>query len=53
MSDPRFIECPYCNGEGVADPDYSNARCRECDGTGSIEAEAEPITLDDLDEVFG
>ncbi len=64
MSDPIFVQCAGCNGEGrvyeavsVYDrgcgfsyPDVADAGpCPYCHGFGSEEIEAEPITLEDLD----
>jgi hypothetical protein len=62
MTEPRFIACPYCDGQGGADVftgvnprDGSDQgyyeRCEHCLGSGEIEGEAEPITLEDLDEI--
>jgi len=56
--DPIFIPCPCCDGSaeelhfaGMSydGPDVWAVPCRECDGTGRVEHEAEPITLEDLD----
>jgi DnaJ-class molecular chaperone len=53
----RLIECPCCEGEGgwhEGCEDYGHyVECDECKGTGGILGEVEPITLDDMEEVFG
>jgi len=62
MTEPRFLECPWCDGQGGADVftgvdprDGSDQgyyeRCEHCDGTGTVEGEAVPIALEDLDEI--
>lgn len=38
MSNPRFIECPRCDG---GDDDYG--RCRVCNGSGVDEIEDESV----------
>lgn len=47
-----FLECSNCDGGrvywGVAG-EFSS-RCDDCNGSGAIEAEAEPRTLFDMDE---
>lgn len=59
---PILIECPCCSGEcrfevwtGYDPRDGSPTgyyeTCDECKGTGGIEIEPEPITLDDLDKM--
>ncbi len=52
-NDSIFIECPCCDGEGrYQEEDYTSA-CDYCAQTGSIETQAEPITLADLDRMCG
>jgi DnaJ-class molecular chaperone len=46
MTDPRFIECSGCNGDGES----KYGLCRYCAGSGVEEIEVEPITLEDLEE---
>jgi hypothetical protein len=63
MPDVRIIACPSCDGDrgwesapyGI---DYNDGslltswiKCNECDGTGEVEIEVEPITLNDLIEL--
>jgi len=61
--DPRFIECPWCDGQGGADVftgidprDGSDQgyyeRCEHCDGTGTVEGEALLLEEVDLDEAW-
>lgn len=44
--DTIFVRCDYCGGSGEP---YDGVPCAECGGTGSMEIEAEPITLEDLE----
>lgn len=60
--DRIFVECSVCNGSGVeaflvrvfehgcgfAHDDTDERPCRQCDGNGLEEVDAEPITLEDL-----
>lgn len=53
LTRPVFVVCRMCGGEGSVStegycPEYF---CTECSGTGAVEEEAQPITLDDLDEM--
>jgi hypothetical protein len=58
-----MVDCPACGGDrgfevitgidrrwggftGYTEP------CRHCDATGAVEVELEPITLDDLEELY-
>jgi hypothetical protein len=63
-SDPIIIivACPACQGEGghehVTGFDYVDGservrftRCDVCEGTGSVEEEVQPRTLDDLEQI--
>lgn len=43
--DPIFVTCPDCNGSGEP---YDGVKCAECDGTGRVETDGEPITLGDI-----
>lgn len=65
--DPIFIPCPACDGSavkvigcmvyehgcGFPHRDTDEIPCPECEGAGTVEVEAEPITLDDLDASQG
>lgn len=65
MGDVRIIICPACGGEGIWDVPtghYSHLNgalitetrfCRECGGSGQVEVEVEPITVEDLAEIPG
>lgn len=55
-----FVQCPCCGGEGRIyksryggnDPDVWDAgQCEMCEGTGTAEVEAEPIELEDLEQI--
>lgn len=46
MNEPRFVPCPDCNGFAEI---YDGVPCSECEGSGAIETDCEPITLGDLD----
>lgn len=59
MTDPRFVPCEACGGEGRLlksryggnDPDVWDAGpCPVCEGDGRMEVEVEPIEMDDLEE---
>lgn len=59
-STPRLVACPTCRSEGFIEHGHPNAPhpdwvepCPTCDGDGCIEIEAEPITVDDLDDMSG
>lgn len=56
--DQRIKACPECNGDGCFDEAYfrndhsvgnRHSECSYCDGTGEVEIEVEPITLEDLE----
>jgi hypothetical protein len=58
------VECPCCGGEGEIIYDtginYRDGsimehgyRCEECNGRGGVWIEAQPITIEDLDEIDG
>lgn len=63
--EPRttMVECPVCGGAGQVETgeyridrfdgsiSYREVTCRECDGTGGVEVDLEPITLEDLEEM--
>jgi hypothetical protein len=60
LTEPRLVECPSCHGAGDIEYGHPNApypnwaeRCRDCDATGLVEIDDEPITVDDLDEMSG
>ena len=57
-----LVPCDECDGMGEwdegpintggpapVDPIYRQVTCPQCDGTGRVEQEVEPITLDDLE----
>ncbi len=46
--DTRFVPCPACEGEGLIRHGW---RCEECNGTGEVEETAQPVTLEDLDQI--
>lgn len=64
--DPIFVPCPLCNGSAVMvvpsrhfhskwdvdPPEYYNEEvpCPECEGSGEVQTEGEPITLEELDQ---
>lgn len=66
MADPIFVPCPMCHGSAVIvvpsrqthskwdvdPPEYYNEEdeCPECGGTGEVETEGDPITLEELDQ---
>jgi len=65
MSPIEIIDCPACDGEGrnitmgiVYEPgcghphhgEVDHGPCEACAGSGSIEIETEPRTLDDLEQ---
>lgn len=57
------VECPCCHGEGAITYDTGTIdrhngsiiehshQCDECNGRGGVWIEAQPITIDDLDEM--
>jgi hypothetical protein len=59
----RLVPCPNCEGagewdegplpasSGALEPEYRQVFCSECEGTGQIFAESQPVTLDDLEEL--
>lgn len=60
--DHRFVTCCNCGGDGGWDEaylgsdhavHYHSSKCTTCGGRGEYEIELEPITAEDLDEVFG
>lgn len=57
--DIRLVLCPICGSEGFIEHGHPNAPdadwvgiCRECEGTGSVIADVEPIGEDDIAEAF-
>lgn len=47
MTEPALkVECPWCD-EGQW---FDGSKCPQCQGTGTIEEELQPMTLDDLEE---
>lgn len=56
---PLFVPCPVCDGSAerlvyvrtdwTDGPLYNALPCPECEGTGRVETEGEPITLEDLE----
>lgn len=53
----RFVRCDDCHGEGVIEYGHPNAPdaagvepCACCYGTGLMEVEVEPVSLDDIAE---
>ena len=54
----RLILCEVCQSEGRiltsngGPYDTDHGECPYCEGRGDLLIEAEPITLDDLDEMF-
>jgi hypothetical protein len=55
---PRFVECPWCAGDGCREivGDYQVPGSiawpgGRCDGRGGIEIDDEPVTLADLDAI--
>jgi hypothetical protein len=62
MTDTRIVTCDACNGDGgweSSPTGYNHVNgmptthwiaCRLCDGKGEAEIEAEPRTLDDMEE---
>lgn len=50
MSDTRFIQCRSCLGEGECGNEYWHGKCEVCHGSGVEEIEAEPVTMEDLEE---
>lgn len=64
MSEQQFVVCDECNGMGEwdegpintggpapVDPEYRAVKCPQCDGTGRMEIEVEPMTLEDALEL--
>lgn len=64
--EPRFVVCPECDGSGVV-PGYgvvvyergcgfshvedNEERCPECQGTGEVERDVRPLTLEEALEL--
>lgn len=56
--DPIFVPCPVCEGSAeqlvcirtdwTDGPQYDAVPCAECEGTGRVEIDGEPVTLDDI-----
>jgi hypothetical protein len=62
MTDPDpltiWVLCEYCGGEGVKYTGHQNdpfpkyvGPCQVCNGSGTEEVEANPITMEDLDNL--
>ena len=52
----RFIDCRTCNGDGRIywfHGDETGTQCPTCHGTTVEEIEAQPVTLEELEEVDG
>jgi DnaJ-class molecular chaperone len=49
--DLRIICCDTCEGAGRYDLYGHEYECHVCVGTGSVQIELQPITMDDLDEM--
>lgn len=56
----RIMLCPTCGSEGVLifargnDPDNERyEECPECEGSGDVLVEVEPITMEDLEAADG
>jgi DnaJ-class molecular chaperone len=57
-----IVPCPACDGagewdegplpasSGALEPEYRQVICSECEGTGRVFAEPQPVTLEDLQE---
>lgn len=57
MNDPRFINCEACGSEGREFDGHPNdphprdcGPCHVCGGECVVEIDAEPITMEDLDQ---
>jgi hypothetical protein len=54
----RIVTCAPCDGTGewetMRRPPWGSLseKCRHCDGTGEAEIKSEPVTLQDLEDVW-